>query len=305
MVVEKVVVVVVVKAVRVSDKIFSERKVADDYECLIVPRAEMWTFSGFMFTTNQVHTTNEEYADMIVCRDGQIIEGRNARVTVYTEFKVDQFPYDRQIINTSYGHCLGGTKFFQITTPRTNLTEQEKAGFEVASTSDFAVEGVECEVVTQHYPGSPIYEYYHSLDCSITVRRQPWHIVLTFCVPCSAITVLLIISIYLSTLPSERTPKASIFQLSLMTLMSMSVIILAVSEYSPPSNTLSRMQKFFMGVICLDIVAPLLGWFFLRYYELRKKMQRRAFLLLFAVHAAVFLGLILAVVLLLLCYALN
>ena len=123
------------------------------------------------------------------------------------------------------------------------------------------------------------------MDCKIHLLRRPQYFLITLCVPCAAVAYTAVFGIYVSAVP--KAAKATLFQLCLMTLMSISVLILAMADTSPPAAEVSRLQKFYLSLIAVVIASPVAAWIFLRLAKSRPKGSAAARSIA-AAHAAAF-----------------
>ncbi len=213
-------------------------------QCFLLGKGKMPANFDFMFTWNAIE--HKCYpgisSDTFLCSNGQIVTGRKCKVTVTADFSgVRDFPFDSHRLPLYFAHPVAGEQFFNVT--YATIGDLKAAGLFHLDSQDWVVEGYNCSKEVHLHPGNPLYERYPVVKCYVQIRRKSWSYIFGFCLPSSLITILGLAGIKWSFM-GKGPGKGPGFQIALMTLMSVCVLLVSLSNKMPRSDEVSHMQIF-------------------------------------------------------------
>ncbi len=249
--------------------LWSER---NELECIVLPKTATPTaVTAQLYVLNFVgNPVSQECfpeqgsiaADVVACSDGRIVLGSLCKVKVVANFDVTNFPFDSQRLTTLYGHIILGNNFLNVSFVGTISHNHFKMG-----NQEWKIHGYNCSQHVLQFAGNPIYELYPMVQCDVHIERNPWHYICQFCIPACMSTAMALVGVKASFMASGlRGPG---FQIAVMSLMSLAVLLLAVSSELPPANTISKMHIFYFTLVGLLFVSPLLNWMI--WYQRRQR----------------------------------
>ncbi len=130
----------------------------------------------------------------------------------------------------------------------------------------------------------PLEHPYAAAYCFLYIRRDPSFIIGNFCIPCFVVTLLAVLAIHSA--ETANGPRTAKYELGLVSLMSVSVLTLSLTDSLPKSGTMSRLHFLYYGMVLTIFTSGLVSWIAVaveKYYKdksERRSSKKKKFILL-------------------------
>ncbi len=126
------------------DEIQTGAKNRSSADCLMVPARFVWT-PQVSFVVNvleqKFYPPIRPHSEVAVCSDGNLVVAANCRVTVFSLFDVQDFPFDEQEITVYFGHISAGSRELDIFPGYKTLDQIVAGGYHVVSNEAWSLKG--------------------------------------------------------------------------------------------------------------------------------------------------------------------
>ena len=99
---------------------------------------------------------------------------------------------------------------------------------------------------------------YAAVYCFLLIQRDPYYTIANFCIPCFIVTLLAVLSIHST--ETANGPRTAKYELGLVSLMSISVLTLSLTDTLPRSGTISRVHILYYGFVIAIFTSGVVSW---------------------------------------------